>query len=126
MGLDWFVWDSFPMLAGSNTRDGIDDICLDIKNAIRGKCYGLMVAHLNERGQIKGNNHIRYIVDCIYYMMLERLLGEGIFSLVSGKSRQGARGAKAFGKHNNGGINVLPTEYYLDLEKLMKPTKKKK
>jgi predicted ATP-dependent serine protease len=112
LGLQFFVWDSFPMLANSNTKDGIDDIVLDVKAAIRDQCAALMVVHLNERGQIKGNNHVRYMADGNFYMQLEPLFGDGVISLKSGKNRSGKRGEKAWFAHYEEALRVLNASEY--------------
>lgn len=123
--LDLFVWDSFPMLANSRSKEGVDDIVLDIKSATQDQCAGILVAHLNEKGQIKDNSHIRYMGDGSLYMYVASELGEDVFVIVTGKNRQGKRGMKAFGRHNGQALEVLNASVYQPLEEQLGLVKKK-
>ncbi len=120
LGLSFFVWDSFPQLAGSNTKAGIDDIVLDVKSAMRGCCAGLMICHLNEKGQIKGNNHIRYMSDDVLVLKREEGFGENVFSVEKEKARSGGRGEKCWYRHLDGCVMRLPSEQYNLQEKAQK------
>ena len=120
LGLGFFVWDSFPQLARSNTKAGIDDIVLDVKQAMRGQCAGMMVQHLDKAtGKIKGNNHISYMSDDVLILRRQEEFGKDVFSIVKEKARSGGRGEKCWYMHSgNGCVMTLPSEKYNLREKV--------
>lgn len=113
-GIGFFVWDSFPQLARSNTKAGIDDIVLDVKNAMRGQCAGLMIQHLDKAtGKIKGNNHISYMCDDVMILRLREEFGKDVFSIEKKKARSGGRGEMCWYMHNQRGfVETLNSDYY--------------
>jgi hypothetical protein len=121
LGLGFMVWDSFPQLARSNTKAGIDDIVLDVKQAMRGQCAGLMIAHLDKAsGKVKGNNHISYMADDVMILKRQEEFGNDVFSIEKGKARSGGRGEKVWYKHHDGYVLSLPSEQYNLQERVAK------
>lgn len=106
------IVDSFPMIMGSRSAAGIEDIVFQWKKALGQYCSGLMLAHLNKEGKIKGNNLISYLVDNVYTMRIEQDLnaqhGDGFISITSGKARSGKRNAKVYCRHVRGTMRFLP------------------
>jgi hypothetical protein len=119
---DIVFFDSFPQIRGNNSKAGIDHIVLDcLKPAlIEENCCGILIAHLNNEGQIKGNNHIRYMVDGVFRMAWadkpETPEEEGNPSLyknrcklVAAKNRGGEKGACVYQQHRGDAFAVVPT-----------------
>lgn len=113
-GIGFMVWDSFPQLARSNTKAGIDDIVLDVKNAMQGQCAGLMVCHLDKAtGKIKGNNHISYMADDVLILRRQDEFGKDVFSIEKHKARSGGRGEKCwYAHHPDGYVMTLDSCQY--------------
>ncbi len=112
LGLDVFIWDSFPYLYKTKTEVDIDNLVENVKNACVGKCVAWMVAHLNEKGKIKGNNRMQYAVDATYLMKKETILGDGVFSIESEKQRQG-KPNKAYCRHEGPRICHIESKYLI-------------
>jgi predicted ATP-dependent serine protease len=110
---DLVIWDSYNMIHEAKTADGIEDIVFYIKKVIGQQTSAMMICQLNERGQIKGNNLIRYLVDGSFYLAMENdpeselpLPVEGRLSITSAKNRTGKRGEKAIVWHFGGEMRV--------------------
>lgn len=115
---DLVIFDSYNMTHNSETKAGIEDIVFFTKKAIGDHTACWMIAHLNERGTIKGNNHIQYLVDSTLIMRWSEKMEpeetgttsslKGRFCLYSDKNRQGPKGIKAFYRHVGHHITVIP------------------
>lgn len=100
---DIVIFDSFPQIYGNNSKRGIDDIVLNkLKPALlRNNTCGIIVSHLNQQGKIKGNNHISYMVDGVFFIEWDRSSpdNKAFCLLKSGKNRGGISGQQVKLKH---------------------------
>ena len=133
------IFDSFNMLHGSKTQQGIEDIVFFIKDAIGEHTCCVMIAHMNKRGGFKGPNDIEYLTDANFLMNwaeepedadeaeeLAEALAAGLpspfknrYKLYSDKNREGERGITAYCKHAGTRTMVLPEKK--KREKVQKP-----
>lgn len=103
IGPDLAVVDSYWLMKDRRTDDDINKLVDQWKNAIGEVTAAWFVCPLNERGVIKGNNHIRYMTDG--WMALEKTHVDGVVRLKNGKNRNG-KPTECFLQHERNGMGV--------------------
>ena len=119
---DLVVVDSVSIMDGYTSKKGTNHIVFTLKEAIGTRSACILIAHLNERGQIT-SKHIRFMVDGYYTMAWARVPepGEteeevlGRFMMRSWKNRSGPSGLKAFIWHRGDALEIQ------DLASWLKP-----